>query len=299
VAGPETYVAPIDGQRCLRTAGRLKRLELPLPPEPPRDVAPAACFLCHPELDAHDLGPWRFCEGGELRVLGNAHPFAERALLLAAAGEALHEKTPASLPRAALEAMLRAPFDPEWRTRAGLDRLALAAFANVGLRAAQSRLHPHMQVAGFDPARLPVKVADAAAIAADLAAAAGEARTVALDGGAPGAVRGVVPRAPGMTAELWIPLPGRDRDSRRWEDVSRAAAAACRACERALSGSMNLVWRLDEPALLRLVPRGLSERAGLELAAPGLLGSVIAASVRETVELWTGAIDAIGSLPPR
>jgi hypothetical protein len=292
----EWYQAPIDGQRCLRVEGRLRRVKLPLPAEPPKDVPPAACFLCHPERDRFDLGEWP--RGGTLRVVGNAHAFADRALLLAPHGESLHDATPTTLPVESLAALLRAPFDAEFRRAHSLDELALHAFVNVGVRAAQSRRHPHVQVVGFDRARASAggACADAAAIAADLASARSEQRVVEL-AGAGGRASLVVPRAPGMTAEVWVEVakttgraePRDGSSDASWLELARAVQLACAACERGLSGSYNLILRLDEPRLVRLVPRGLSERAGLELAAPSFVGSVVAATVRETTLFWESA----------
>jgi hypothetical protein len=287
-ATPELYRAPIDGRRCLRIAGRLNRLKLPQPAEPPSDVPPAACFLCHPERDRFDRGAWP--EGdGALRVVGNAFSIADAALLLAPPDERLHLATPAELDPALLAALLRAPFDAAFVARYGLGGLELSAFFNVGVRGAQSRVHPHLQVVGFPPRAAGAPdaemAADRAALAADLAAARDEERTVPLGDGV-----AVVPRAPGMTAELWLPLPGAGAPDAEWTRAAAALGAACRACVRGLSGSYNVVLRLAEPRLARLIPRGLSEPAGLELGSPARLDVVIATSVREAALLWRAAL---------
>src|SRR5262245_43844292 len=107
-ATPELYRAPIDGRRCLRIEGRLRRMKLPLPAEPPQDVPPAACFLCHPERDRFDRGAWPERDG-RLRAIGNAFSIAEAALLLAPPDERLHHATPADLDVALLSEMVRAP----------------------------------------------------------------------------------------------------------------------------------------------------------------------------------------------
>jgi hypothetical protein len=293
VTPPEFYRAPIDGQRCLRIEGRLRRLKLPLPAEPPMDVPPAACFLCHPEHDRFDRGAWPDAPAGAgpLRVLGNAYAFARSALLVAPPGEQIHRETPAGLERELLAAMLRAPFDERFARRFDLVGLKLAAFMNVGVRAAQSRLHPHLQVAGFDPigvagvAAAGEREADAQALAADLRAAADEGRRLAFAGGS-----AIVPREPAMTAELWVELPADAAPPDDWERAAALLAAACAACARGLSGCYNVVLRVEAPRLARIVPRGLSERAGLELSFPGVVASVIAASVRETQLLWQAAL---------
>lgn len=290
---PEFYRAPIDGQRCLRIEGRLRRLKLPLPAEPPMDVPPAACFLCHPERDRFDRGAWPDAEGasGPLRVVGNAYAFARSALLLAPPGEKLHRETPAGLERDLLAALLHAPFDERFARRFDLAGLTIAAFMNVGVRAAQSRLHPHLQVAGFDPIGVAgvgaakELEADTRALAEDLGQATAEGRRLALAGGS-----AIVPREPAMTAELWIELPSDAAPPAEWSRAAATLAAACAACARGLSGSYNVVLRSDRPRLARIVPRGLSERAGLELSFPGVVASVIAASVRETQLLWQSAL---------
>jgi hypothetical protein len=284
---PEFYRAPVDGQRCLRIEGRLRRLKLPLPAEPPLDVPPAACFLCHPERDRFDRGAWPGTDG-TLRVVGNAFSFASTALLVAPPAERLHKATPAELGKELLAELLRAPFDPRFAQRFGLEGLTVAAFMNVGTRAAQSRLHPHLQVVGFQrEAASGVAPRDegAGALVDDLAAARVEGRRLAL--GAGGAV---VPRQPAMTAELWIELPPPSAAESGWIAAAADLATACAACARGLSGSYNVVLRTAEPRLARVVPRGLSERAGLELSFPAVVGSVIAASVRETELLWSAAL---------
>ena len=204
-ATPELYRAPVDGRRCLRIEGRLRRLKLPLPAEPPSDVPPAACFFCHPERDRFDRGAWP--EGdGPLRVVGNAFSIADAALLLAPPDERLHLSTPADLDPALLAALLRAPFDADFAARFGLGGLELAAFFNVGVRGAQSRVHPHLQIVGFrsdalergGAAPAPARdAADRAALADDLAAATREERALPLGPGV-----AVVPRLPGATAEI-------------------------------------------------------------------------------------------------
>jgi len=291
-ATPELYRAPIDGRRCLRIAGRLNRLKLPLPAEPPLDVPPAACFLCHPERDRFDRGAWPE-GGGALRVVGNAFSIADAALLLAPPDERLHRATPADLDPALLAALLRAPFDADFAARFGLRGLELSAFVNVGVRGAQSRVHPHLQIVGFSGEALAragaptpaERAADGAALADDLAAADGEERALPLD-----EVVAVVPRRPGMTAELWIALPEEDAPPAAWSRAAAAVAAACRACVRGVSGSYNVVLRHDRPRLARLIPRGLSEPAGLELGSPARLDVVIATSVREATLLWRAAL---------
>ena len=291
-ATPELYRAPIDGRRCLRIAGRLQRLKLPLPAEPPSDVPPAACFLCHPERDRFDRGAWPE-SGGALHVVGNAFSIADAALLLAPPDERLHLATPADLDPSLLAALLRAPFDEAFAARFGLRGLELSAFVNVGVRGAQSRVHPHLQIVGFASDALEragamspaERAADGAALADDLAAAADEGRALSLD-----AAVAVVPRRPGMTAELWIALPGEEAPPAAWSRAAAAVAAACRACARGVSGSYNVVLRHDRPRLARLIPRGLSEPAGLELGSPARLDVVIATSVGETVELWRPAL---------
>ena len=289
-ATPELYRAPIDGRRCLRIAGRLQRLKLPLPAEPPQDVPPAACFLCHPERDRFDRGAWPEPDGS-LRVVGNAFSIADAALLLAPPDERLHRATPADLEPELLAELLRAPSDASFLDRFGMSGLELSSFFNVGVRGAQSRLHPHLQVVGFRRdalARIAASDADAtdgAALADDLAAAAGEERALPLADGV-----AVVPRRPGMTAELWIALPEEAAPPAAWTRAAAAVAAACRACVRGVSGSYNVVLRHDRPRLARLIPRGLSEPAGLELGSPARLDVVIATSVREAFLLWRGVL---------
>jgi hypothetical protein len=294
---PEFYRAPIDGQRCLRIEGRLRRLKLPLPAEPPEDVPPAACFLCHPERDRFDRGAWPAAPAAAaahsaLRVVGNAFSFATTALLVAPPDEKLHRATPAELPHALLAEILRAPFDARFAQQFGLAGLTVVAFMNVGTRAAQSRLHPHLQVVGFEhgetAADAEARAADARAIVDDVAAAEREGRRLALAAGA--AANAIVPRAPAMTAELWIELPAPSAPGRAWLAAAADLATACAASARGLSGSYNVVLRCDEPRLARVIPRGLSERAGLELSFPSVVGSVIAASVRETQLLWAAAL---------
>lgn len=290
----ELYSAPIDGSRCLRSAGRLRRLKLPLPADPPVEGPPAACFLCHPERDRLDLGAWP-SEDGALRVLGNAHPFADRALLVAPAGEAFHLATPATLPATTLAELLAVPFDAAFLARFELGALALAAFFNVGRRAAQSRRHPHLQLVAFDRARGPLAAGDVAALVADLGAADAEERALPLGGG----VRAIVPRQPALTGEIWLPLPS-DAVAGSGPALQQAATALSRVCAatvRGWSGDYNVVLRLEAPALVRVLPRGLSERAGLEFSAPALLGGVVAVTARESVLLWRGALDAGGSAP--
>lgn len=283
-ATPELYRAPIDGRRCLRIEGRLRRMRLPRPAEPPEDVPPAACFFCHPERDRFDRGAWPEA-GGPLRVVGNAFSIADAALLLAPPDERLHGATPADLDVALLAALLRAPCDDAFVERFGLGGLDLSAFVNVGVRGAQSRVHPHLQVVGF-PRRAPDEAAEAdrVALAADLSAASVEERTIRVGGEV-----AVVPRAPGMTAELWLALPAGDAPAAAWTRAAAALGAACRACVRGLSGSYNVVLRLAPPRLARLIPRGLSEPAGLELGSPSRVDVVIATSVREAVLLWSSA----------
>lgn len=290
---PELYRAPVDGRRCLRIEGRLRRLKLPLPAEPPSDVPPAACFFCHPERDRFDRGAWPE-SGGALRVVGNAFSIADAALLVAPPDERWHRATPAELDVALLAGMVRAPFDDAFVARFGLGGLELSAFLNVGVRGAQSRVHPHLQIVGFrsdalergGAAPAPARdAADRAALADDLAAATREERALPLEHGV-----AVVPRLPGATAEIWIALPGADAPREDWTRAAAAIAAACRACARGLSGSYNVVLRRDEPRLARVVPRGLSEPAGLELGSPSRIDVVVAASVRETVLLWRAAL---------
>lgn len=289
VAAPdvEFYRAPIDGSRCLRSAGRLRRLRLPLPADPPPAEPAAGCFLCHPERDRFDRGPWPR-EGGALRVLGNAHPFAERTLLVAPAGETHHRATPASLAPDLLAELLRLPFDEQFLAAHELADHAVAAFVNVGRRAAQSKGHPHLQLVGFRQERGPLDASDAAAIGADLAAATSEARRLPLgDSGT-----AVVPRQPALTGEAWLELPEATATAAAWRPAAIAAARLAGACARGWSGDYNLVLRLSAPRLLRVLPRGISERAGLEFAAPALLASVVAATVRESVLLWQAALEA-------
>jgi hypothetical protein len=284
----ELYRAPIDGLSCLRSEGRLRRLKLPLPADPPLEGPPAACFFCHPERDRLDLGPWPRPEGA-LRVIGNAHPFAERALLVAPPDEALHLKTPATLPAETLAALIALPFDAPFLEAFDLAGRNVAAFVNVGKRAAQSRRHPHLQVVAFDRERGALVDGGATAAAAlqdDLAAASAEERTLLL---ADGAVA-LVPRRPSKTAEAWLVLPDGSAPQDAWLAAARGLAKLCAAGEKAISGDYNLVWRLEAPALVRVVPRGLSERAGLELAAPALLSGVVATSTRESVLLWSSAL---------
>ncbi|MSR45985.1 MAG: hypothetical protein EXS13_02790 [Planctomycetes bacterium] len=281
----ELYRAPIDGLRCLRSAGRIRRLKLPLPADPPQDGPPAACFLCHPERDRLDFGPWPR-SGGVLRVIGNANPFADRALLVAPPGEANHLATPTTLAVELLAQLLELPFDPGFAREFDLLASNVVAFLNVGRRAAQSRRHPHLQIVAFAASRGPLIESDAEAIRADLAAAAHEDRALALENGS----IAVVPRQPSFTAEVWLPLPDRGAAPAAWVERAGALQALCAAGERALSGDYNLVVRASAPALIRLVPRGLSERAGLELAAPALLSGVVGTSLRESVLLWRGAL---------
>ena len=285
--GVELYRAPIDGSRCLRSAGRLRRLRLPLPPDPPPAEPAAACFLCHPERDRLDRGPWPR-EGGALRVLGNAHPFAERTLLLAPAGEAHHRATPASLAPELLAGLLRLPYDATFLAANGLDGHAVAAFVNVGRRAAQSKGHPHLQLVGFRSDRGPLDASDAAAIAADLAAAASEQRRLPLGDGA----AAVIPRQPAMTGEAWLELPDAAASDTGWRQAAIATARLAAGCSAGWSGDYNLVFRLVAPRLLRVLPRGVSERAGLEFAAPALLTTVVAATARESGLLWRAALES-------
>src|SRR5258705_10711293 len=209
-ATPELYRAPIDGRRCLRIAGRLNRLKLPLPAEPPEDVPPAACFLCHPERDRFDRGAWPE-SGGALRGVGNAFSIADAALLLAPPDERLHRATPADLDPPLLAALLRAPFDADFAARFGLRGLGLSAFVNVGVRGAQSRVHPHLQIVGFSGEALAragapppaERVADGAALEEDMAGAGAEEGAVMLEEGG-----GVVGGRPGMEGEVWSGLRG-------------------------------------------------------------------------------------------
>lgn len=282
----ESYRAPIDGLRCLRTPGRLRRLKLPLPADPPSDGPPAACFLCHPERDRFDLGAWPR-EGGAQHVVGNAHPFAARALLVAPAGEAHHAATPATLAPERLAEWLAWPGSRDFAAAFGLDPATTVAFVNVGRRAAQSRRHPHLQVVSFAADAGALLDDDAAALIDDLATAPGEERRLALADG----THAVVPKRPSQSAELWLPLPAQGSAPHEWLRAATTLAALCRAGERSISGDYNLVWRTAAPALVRLVPRGLSERAGLELAAPALLAGVVALSVRESFLLWSAALE--------
>ena len=286
----ESYRAPIDGMRSLRIPGRLRRLKLPLPADPPSDGPPAACFLCHPERDRFDLGPCPRAGGGQ-HVVGNAHPFAARALLVAPAGEAHHLATPATLEPARLAEWLEWPGSGAFSAAFELAPGATAAFVNVGRGAAQSRRHPHLQVVSFDAAAGALLEDDPTEIADDLASAEVEGRQLALQDG----VRVVVPKRPSQTAELWLPLPAQGSEPDAWQRAAHALATVCRAAERSISGNYNLVWRTAAPPLLRIVPRGLSERAGLELAAPALLAGVVAVSVRESFLLWAAALEAAPS----
>ncbi len=281
----ELYRAPIDGLRCLRSAGRIRRLKLPLPADPPQDDPPAACFFCHPERDRLDLGPWPR-PAGALRVIGNAHAVADRMVLVAPAGESVHAATPATLAVPLLADLLRAPLTEAFAEAFGFAPLQRVAFMNVGRRAAQSRRHPHLQVVGFRPERGPLAEADRTAIAVDICSALQEDRTIDLGTG----LRGIIPSRPSMTAELWLPLPSPDAPEPAWLELANGVGRAAAAAARRLSGDLNLVLRLEEPALIRIIPRGLSERAGLELAAPALLSGVVATSVRESLLLWRTAI---------
>ncbi len=223
-------------------------------------------------------------------MVGNAHPFAARALLVAPALESHHALTPATLPIDRLAEWLQWPTSPEFLAAFELDQRTTVAFVNVGRRAAQSRRHPHLQVVAFGGDCGKLQDDDAAAIAADLASAASESRELCLSSGA----KVVVPRQPSQTAELWLPLPAADVGAADWKGAAAALAELCGAGERSLSGDYNLVWRLAAPALVRWIPRGLSERAGLEFAAPALLAGVVAVSVRESFLLWSAAL----ALPP-
>ena len=283
-AQPELYEAPGTGQPCLRVAGRVGRRRLPLPPSPPPDVAPADCFLCHPESDRFYAGRWPG-PGDGLHVVGNAFPLADRAVMLVPDGESWHESTLAALDAGTVTAFLTAAESAEFLMRFGFAELDVLACMNVGQLAAQSRRHPHWQVVGFRRELAIGRGGDRAALVDDLDGAAAEGRTVPL-GGVDGPL--VIPRRPSMTAEVWIPRPRHDRAEAAW---SRALQQAVRLCERAITGSYNVVVRRG-PDLIRLIPRGLSERAGLELAAPTVAGSVVAATVEETVALWRQAAPA-------
>jgi hypothetical protein len=96
----------------------------------------------------------------------------------------------------------------------------------------------------------------------------------------------LVPKWPGMTAEIWLPAPA---DPARTKDWATGLQQLVEACEKHIAGSYNVILK-TEPAMVRLVPRGISERAGLELSCPQRVAAVIAASPEETLRLWRDSL---------
>lgn len=275
---PESYDCPLNGQPILRIGGRLNRLQLPLPADPPRDDRDR-CFFCKPENDRYDEGAW----ADELHVLGNAHPVGQRSLLLFPPGPGFHEARFSQLPARTVDCLFRAVVDGQFQRHFGLTDLAVCAFFNVGRPAGQSRRHLHMQLVGTSPEVAKALSGRPEEVAEDLAAAAAEGRVILVEDGPDLPI--VLPRHPGMTAEVWLPLPG-EEERRPWVEVLLRAVAAC---EVGISPSFNLALRPDLN-LLRIVPRGLSERAGLELSLPTPIDAVVGATLEETRHLWTSAM---------
>ena len=274
----ETYRSPLHGQPVLRIGGRLARLQLPVPPDPPRDDA-SRCFFCRPDADRYDEGSW----GDDLHVLGNAHPVGERSLLLFPPGPGLHETPLSGLPARVIDALFSTVADENFRDRFGLTDATVCTFANIGRPSGQSRRHLHLQVVAYPADQATGEGVDSAAVQVDRETAEAEGRLLLPRQ----EIEVVVPRQPGMTAELWIERPPRNRGRRRaWVEGFLQVAAAC---ERSVSASYNLSIREDLD-LIRLVPRGLCERAGLELCYPAPLDAVVGATVDETVHLWREAL---------
>jgi ATP adenylyltransferase/5',5'''-P-1,P-4-tetraphosphate phosphorylase II len=216
---------------------------------------------------------------------------ADQAVLVAPPGPDQHLATPADLDTEHLARMLPLSFDSAFLEQFGLTGLEVVSFMNLGVPAAQSRRHPHLQIVGFSPERCNRAAGDPAGVAEELASAATEGRSLPV-GPAKGIA--VIPRQPSMTAELWIPRPeGAAAADRTWAACVQSVTTAC---TRAISGAYNLVIRRD-PRMVRIVPRGLSERAGLELASPHVVDSVVAASVEETHALWAAALSVVAGEP--
>ena len=276
----EFYVAPVDGARCLRVTGRAQRCALPVPATRPRDGGPTGCFLCHPERDELDLGAW---PPGEpfAHVLGNAFPVAQRSLLVAPPGAPMHDVTPAGLDPGPI---LRLVTDPGFVSHFQLEGLQRSLFWNVGVLAGQSRRHPHAQVIGLDAEVDSTRSVEAVQADLESAVAAGRSLTLETEVGL------VIPARPSLTAEAWLPVPLRD-DANEVARFDRAVARVVQALEAGLSCNYNLVM-LPSANILRILPRGISERAGLEFAFPGTIDNVVAASVPETREMWRAALAA-------
>ena len=208
-----------------------------------------------------------------MSLLGNAHPVADKAFLLAPRGARAHLATPATLAPEELEPLMKAPFDPALIEKLGMADLAIISFLNIGLLAAQSKRHPHLQLIGF-------------AASSDLGRPHPSDIERAIEAGLPFEVRGlpvVVPREPTYTAEIWVPVG---------DGIGACIKTLCCACEAGISGCYNLV-HVMEPSIIRLIPRGLSERAGLELSCPKTIASVIAASPEESFDLWQSSLKGV------
>ncbi len=269
--------------------GRFRRQRLPLPRFLPDDEGTERCFLCHPERDPFDRGGFPD-DQSPIRVLGNAYSFADRTLILAPWGESFHSRTPADLPVEVLKEWIRATISAELESRFDLKGFQPLIFLNVGRLAAQSRLHPHLQVVAFRQWNPKLVPWDRDSVEKDLVHADQEGR-VLRPATRDVRWRAVVPARPSATAEIWIEGLKSDPDGDALLLVAHALRALCSACERGIGGSYNVVW-VKEPPLLRLIPRGLSERAGLELISPAQLGSMVAASAEETLDLWRTALAA-------
>jgi hypothetical protein len=257
-----------------------------LPARPPAPEDPARCFLCRPEQDPGFLGLWDGAAAA-LAVLGNLFPVLPGSLLLAPAGSSWHE--PGRLPPAALvEEMLRLPLSESFGRRfAGTDPIC-ATFFNLGLAAGQTRGHLHSQILRGAEAASP---AVRAAVNAELQGAGARGDCLEIAGG----LSLVLPSRPAMTAEAWLAF---DPVGPAYSASQHAAGLAqvLRALEGGISASFNLV-ALPGLKLLRILPRGISERAGLEFALPGWVHSVVACSPAEARELWGAALERAGRDP--
>ena len=270
------YVAPLDGVTCLQVAGRFRRRRMPIAATPPGDVGPADCFLCHPENDRYYQGDWP-AEDSSLALLGNAHPYGWESLLIAPKGTEFHEAGLAELSDLDLRRMLD-PLSCAEMAADPTDRLR-SCFMNMGAPAGQSRRHPHSQVVSLSAG--PLSRSAQQEVAEDLEAAADEDRSLDIDA----YCRLVLPRKPTMTFEAWVPRPATAYPPSQWAASIRRVLAAVEQ----ISGNYNWV-SLQQPNLFRIIPRGISERAGLEFAFPGRVDSVVACSLDEARDHWRQAV---------
>ena len=268
----ELYRATLGGERILLVPGRLERLTLPRRLERAEAERSRACFFCGADdpLDRGSLGV-----GGDWWIWGNAFPVVARAHLLARRGPEYHSESPLDLTADDWQRLTDRVFGDEVHAVLDDPGGSRRVFLNHGTVAGRTRPHLHLQWVSW-PERFAA--ATAAAVRDDRESAAAEDRSVEEFPGA----SAWVPRAPARTAELWLAV----------DTIAGPAAALPRllaAIVDQFSDAFNLVL-LPELRLLRLVPRGLSECAGLELALEGEFQGIVVSTAEQAAALWRAGL---------